>query len=163
MKQTKKTTTKKETAKIGVFSATTGKRKRVFDRRVDVAKYIGCTQVSVHNALKGKVKTVKGSIVKYIENGEKEVTPVSKDYASHYMKRCAKKAVAKKVATKAQKKPVKRCAKKIGLFSAKTGKKRRVFSTSAEVASFLQVNPSNVCRALNGSHSTCKDYVLKYI
>lgn len=154
MKNGKNSNTK-QMKKIGIFSATTGKRKRVFTQQVDVAKFLGCTQANVCYALNGKVKTCKGYVVRHIENNEKAIEPVQAKRAVRCAKKTAKKSVAKKC--------MKKCARKIALFSVKTGKKSRVFKTGSAAAKFLGVNPSNVCRALSGEHSSCKNYTLKYI
>jgi len=53
--------------------------------------------------------------------------------------------------------------KKIGIFSTVTGKRKCTFTHQTEAAKWLGVNISNVCRTLNGKHSSCKNYTIKYI
>jgi len=153
MKNIKTSNTTRQQKKIGIFSATTGKRKRTFAHQIDAAKFLGCTQANICYALGGKLKTCKGHIVRWCDSETKEVNPA--------VARHAKKATRE--TKNPVKKAVKKCAKKIALFSVKTGKKNRVFQTAAEAAKFLGVNPSNVCRALSGEHSSCKNYTLKYV
>lgn len=161
MKNTKTSTKTKQSKKIGIFSIT-GKRKRTFTRQIDAAKFLGCTQENIHYALNGKVKTCKGYVVRWCDSLSKEVEPDTDTTPIHSLKKTAHKTM--ETTTKTQiKKTVKKCAKKIAIFNVRTGKKSRVFQNAAEVARFLGVNPSNVCRTLSGKHSSCKNYTMKYV
>ena len=157
MNKTKTSIASGQMKRIGIFSAVTGKRMRMFTYQTDAAKWLGCTQANVCYALGGKLKTCKGRVVRWCDSATREVEPVSGATRLQTRKSTAKSA------KNTVKRGAKACARKIALFSVRTGKRNRVFRTSADAARFLGVNPSNVCRALSGEHSSCKNYTLKYV